>query len=227
MNDATRRRFLAVSCVGAVTGLAGCSSDGSETDTAPTSTDGETATETTVDGGEPPAEATRAPVTVSGRLVDTDGEAVTVGQAISLGEPEELVAVAPDAEGRFELALTGGYPYTFQYTQGAYDYPADGLPDLYTIGQDNPTADTDLGTIELPEAYAVDLSVETADGDDVTVDALVSVSHAANDASSGFELRHNPAELTGTVALEVTYDGAQTTEIVDITEPQSVTVTVA
>lgn len=231
----SRRRFLLATGVAGVGGLAGCSDDGETsggddgTDADETDADG-TATGTPAEGtegeqtGEPVSEGDS--VTVSGRLIGPEGDPVTVGEAISLGDPEGLLAVAPDENGAFSLELTSGSRYVLQYTQGADRYPTDGLADLYTIGQRTPTSDVDLGDVSLPTAYEVDVTIETADGEDVTDDASVSVSHTNDGTTSGFGLTNNPIELVGEITLRVRYDGTVTEESVTVTGAQSVTVTV-
>lgn len=122
--------------------------------------------------------------------------------------------------------MTAGETYSLQYTQGVDDYPDDDRPDLYTIEELSPRSDVDLGTIRLPAAHDVEVTVETGSGADVTDDAQVFVTHEQDGASSGFELIHDPIELTGRVAFEASYDGRSTTREIDISEARSVTITV-
>ena len=226
----TRRRFLLATGVAGVGGLAGCleSNDGTEPDGA--ETDPDEAEPTEPDPTETEETATSVaddePVTVSGRVADGTGTAVTVGEVISLGPPEGLVAVAPNDDGAFAIELTAGQEYDLQYTQGADGYPTDGLPDLYTIDRVDPDGDTDLGDIALPAAYDVDVTVETESGEDVTDDTSVFVSHVNGDVTTGFELLNNPIELAGQVRFDARYDGRSTDRTVTVTDATSVTLTV-
>lgn len=165
-------------------------------------------------------------VAVSGRLVDASGGAVTAGEVISLGDPEGLSSVAPNADGTFALDLTAGSEYLLQYTQGSDGYPDDGLPDLYTIGRVSPDGDVDLGELELPSAYDVAVTVETASGEDVTDDASIMANHRNDGEVSGFELLHNPVELAGSVSFRAEYSGKTSSREVTIAESQEVTLVV-
>lgn len=225
-----RRAFLATTASAGLACLAGCDGasntpDDSGATTPGTADESEATARRTADGAEGTPTAT-GPAIVSGQLVDASGEAVTTGEAISLGNPEGLVSVAPDSTGAFELEVTAGQTYSLQYTQGVDDYPDDDLPDLYTIDEISPRSDVDLGTIRLPMARDVEVTVETGSGDDVTDEAQVFVTHERDGATSGFELIHDPIELTGHVSFEASYDGRSTTREVDISEPRSVTMTV-
>lgn len=235
-----RRAVLRASVVASLATLAGCASteDGSDdevttderetaegeaTDTAPgdaSVTHTETATETTA---EPTATVEPDPVQVTGRLVDESGAPVTVGQAIALGEPEGLTAVAPDERGRFEMRLTAGTEYAFQYTQGVDGYPDDDLPDLFTIGDHRPTDDLDMGDIVIPRAYDVDVTVRDGAAE-VSEDANVRVIHVGADGDqTSFELRQDVIELTGEVRFRADYRGQSAGRRVTVTGPASVT----
>lgn len=192
-----------------------------------TATDGES--EPRDDSGDEDSEAgsgDSGSVTVSGRLVDASNGAVTTGEVISLGDPEGLTSVAPDGDGAFALDLTEGSGYLLQYTQGADGYPDDDLPDLYTIGRSAPDGDVDLGELELPTAYDVAVTVETASGEDVTDDASIMADHRNDGAASGFELLHNPVELAGSVSFRAEYAGKTSSQALTITESREVTLTV-
>lgn len=194
-----------------------------------TATDGESETDDDSGDGDGDSGADSGDggsATLSGRLVDASGGAVTTGEAISLGEPEGLNGVAPDADGSFALDLTAGNEYLLQYTQGADGYPDDGLPDLYTIGRISPDGETDLGELELPSAYDVAVTVETASGEDVTDDASIMANHRNDGEVSGFELLHNPVELAGSVSFRAEYSGKTSSREVTITESREVTLVV-
>ena len=234
----SRRQFLAATGVAGVGGLAGCSGGGNdegteesdpETDsqveeTEPesmggTDTPGETSTET-----ETPSEDES--VTVSGSLVGPSGSPVTSGDIDFLTVPEYPEIVSPEEDGTFSAELTSGLDYTVVFVREPYNYSVDGVPDLYAIDELSVTSDTDLGETTLPEAYEVDVTVETAEGEDLSGQVAVFISHT-NDAATGGTtiIDTDGLELTGEVTFEADYEGETREKIVTITEPQSVTLT--
>jgi len=240
----SRRQFLAVTGVTGVGGLAGCSGGGGEgteesgpetdsrvEETEPesmggTDTPGETPAEETPTEAETETASEGGPVTVSGSLVGPSGSPVTSGQIDLLSESERPEIASPEDDGTFSAELTSGVEYTMLFARDAFDYSVDGLPDVYVIDELSLTSDTDLGEVSLPEAYEVDVVVETADGEDLSGQVAVLVSHTNNGTTGGKGLTTNdPIELTGEVTFNADYEGETVEKTVTITEAQSVTLT--
>lgn len=152
-------------------------------------------------------------LTADGDPATDDGVFVFVEAGEGLGDSE---SVTTDESGSFAVALPDGETFDVgfyrQFPDGDSPFPDDGVPDVYALGQvDGPT---DLGTITLPEAYPVTVTVVGEDGDPVA-DAAVTVEHSADGATaalSGIETDDEgrldlPAEssldLVGDVTLQV------------------------
>ncbi|MDT3435584.1 PGF-pre-PGF domain-containing protein [Haloarcula sp. 1CSR25-25] len=164
-------------------------------------------------------------VTITGQLEDSSGDPVTTGEVIAIDSDGNGTPVKLDNSGSYSISVTAGEEYTLQYTQGIDSYPDDGIPDLYTIDKRSPSSDVDLGTIELPEAYNVDVTVETSSGTDVTDSAAIDVYHTNknNGVESGFELLPNPIELAGQSSFTAVYDDKVAQTAITVNQAESVT----
>ncbi|MBP1986560.1 hypothetical protein [Halolamina salifodinae] len=163
-------------------------------------------------------------VSVSGSLVRAGGEPVSVGRVVAIGGSTSGQAPVADvgSEGGFELEVAAGTEYTFQYTQAKAEYPDDAIPDIYTFGAFSPSSETDIGTVELPKAYHVTISVADASGDGVTDEADIHITPLNDGAGFPNKLPANPIELGGDVAVQASYENSTTRKTVSVTSERTV-----
>ena len=238
----TRRAYLAgLTAVGAPL-LAGCPSDAGSDGSGTTTADGDGGTTTgrssTASSPASPTSTTTAgasgsttastptpggPVRVAGKLVDGNGDPVTAGRIFAVGgEVGDLIDRGPNDQGQYGFELTANVEYAIQYG----DSPA-GLPDHFTVAVFRPTTDQSLGQTDLPRAYEVDVTVETADGTDVTDESRLRVWHTNDyDETSWVDVVDLPVELASEVELGANYEGSVVRRTLTVDSPTSVTLTV-
>lgn len=135
---------------------------------------------------------------VTGRILQPDGAPAAKDTLViyRVADKELVEWVTTDEDGYFSYSVDTDERYDIQYYQ-VYDTntdnnrfdpggprgPRDGVPDLFALVQ-HQGPDT-LGTLELPEAYPLDIRV--IDGDDNPIEnARVTVEHySADDADAG------------------------------------------
>ncbi|MFB6143272.1 MAG: hypothetical protein ABEJ30_08035 [Halorientalis sp.] len=105
--------------------------------------------------------------TVTGRLVDYRGRAVTHGSVFLSGENTGSAERELDDNGEFSLEVPSGSEYALVYTQ-FWDKRDDEVPDHHNLGLFTPDPDLSLGTRQLPKGYDVEITVENPEGEDVT-----------------------------------------------------------
>jgi len=135
---------------------------------------------------------------VTGRIRQPDGApAAQHTLVIYTVENSELVTmVTTDEEGAFSYEAPGAR-HDIQYYQmydtdtsnkrfdpGGPRGPRDGVPDVFALAQHEGTGS--LGTVELPEAYPLDVRVVDRDGDPIE-GALVTIEHYNDEADAGLE----------------------------------------
>jgi len=162
-------------------------------------------------------------VRVAGQLVDGSGAPVTDGRIFAVGgAADDLIDRGPNDQGQYGFELTAHVEYAIQYG----DSPA-GLPDHFTVAVFRPDADQSLGRTTLPRAYEVDVTVETADGTDVTDESRLRVWHTNDyDETSWVDVVDLPVELASEVELGANYEGSVGRRSLTVDSPTSVTLTV-
>jgi|GEM_PF-4534565 len=128
-----------------------------------------------------------------------------------------------DQSGKFSItapANTSNYDLVFeQYTaDGTEDFPRDGNPDLYAVGDvDTGASDVPLGSISLPAAHVLNVTVVNASGHPIP-DTTIHLRHitdnaeASNDAHTttngrlklnGSDVQQTGVEVTGTIEIDI------------------------
>ena len=240
----SRRAYLAgLTAVGAPL-LAGCpsdaGSDGAGTTTTTTGDDGGTSTgrPSTASSTAPPTSTTTAgspesttastptsgeSVRIAGELVDESGEPITAGRIYAVGGSDTgLLERGPNEDGQFGFELTVQARYAIQYGNSP-----EGLPDHFTVAVFRPEGSIYLGRTTIPEAYPVDVAVETADGTDVTGESRIRAWHTNADGDQSWvDVAELPVELADRVQVGANYEGTVVKRSLQVTSPTSVTLTV-
>ncbi|MGB9956581.1 dockerin type I domain-containing protein [Haloferax prahovense] len=191
-------------------------------------------------------------VNVTGQFVRPDGEPADNRTTVVLGDTNGtsgggFARTADD--GSFGVAVAENGTYNVKFRQERYDeqgtsFPRDAVPDVYAATSiDVGTAPNDVGTVGLPEAHLLNVSVVDAGGDPVE-NARVTVDHR-NNGSVGFvsgstlpngtmvlDATGRPGvELAGDLRLTVEappnatdLEGVETTETLTLTGDRTVTV---
>jgi len=241
----SRRAYLAgLTAVGAPL-LAGCPSDAGSDGAGTTTADGDggtstgrpstasstaapTSTTTAGSPGSPGSTTSSTPtpgnsVRIAGQLVDESGEPITSGRIYAVGGPEDgLLERGPNEDGQFGFELTVQAKYAIQYGNSP-----EGLPDHFTVAVFRPEGSIYLGRTTIPEAYPVDVAVETADGTDVTGDSRIRAWHTNPDGDQSWvDVAELPVELANRVQVGANYEGTVVKRSLQVTSPTSVTLTV-
>lgn len=191
-------------------------------------------------------------VDVTGQFVRADGEPAVNRTAVVLGDTNGtsgggFARTADD--GSFSVAVAENGTYSLKFRQERYaeegtSFPRDAVPDVYAATSINVgTAPHDAGTVALPEAHRLNVSVVDASGDPVE-NARVTVDHR-NNGSVGFvsgstlpngtmvlDATGRPGvELVGDLRLTVEappnatdLEGLETTETLSLDDDRTVTV---
>ncbi|MFC7082006.1 OmpL47-type beta-barrel domain-containing protein [Halorussus caseinilyticus] len=136
--------------------------------------------------------ALRKSVSVSGSITEADGDPAVDDFVFVPAEGVQGQAVTyTDAAGNFSAAVPEGTgTYDVQYYQGNFTdkdgtyMPRDGSPDLYSVAAVDATTPTDLGTVALPNASVLNVTVTNETGAAVE-NASVSVTHFDGEATTG------------------------------------------
>ncbi|QOS12860.1 uncharacterized protein HfgLR_13660 [Haloferax gibbonsii] len=191
-------------------------------------------------------------VNVTGRFVRPDGEPAVNRTAVVLGDTNGtsgggFARTADDGAFGVSVAENGTYNVKFRqerYAEEGTSFPRDGVPDVYAATSiDVGAAPHDVGTVALPEAHQLNVSVVDAGGDAVE-NARVTVDHR-NNGSVGFvsgstlpngtmvlDATGRPGvELVGDLRLTVEappnatdLEGIETTETLSLDDDRTVTV---
>lgn len=135
------------------------------------------------DGERPDSE-----VEITGTILEPDGSPAAENALLVYAEEDEgyLTSLNTDSEGRFSYRVRRGQRHDISYYQ-LYDAnpeteefdvrgtaaTEDGVPDLFAVTELRPTSGRDLGEIQLPEAFPLDVTVVDGAGDPVEGAAVV------------------------------------------------------
>ncbi|KTG27117.1 hypothetical protein AUR66_14910 [Haloferax profundi] len=189
---------------------------------------------------------------VTGTFIRPDSQPAVNRTAVVLGDTNGTTGgaiVRTDDAGNFTASVAQNGTYNVKFRQERYDtagksFPRDGVPDVYAVTQrDVGTSPEDVGTISLPTASLLNVSVVDSNGTSVE-NARVTIDHR-NDGSVAFVSGNTLAngtmildatgkpgvELSGDLRLTVeappnstTLEGAVTTETLTLTDDRNVTV---
>ncbi|MFP9191302.1 CARDB domain-containing protein [Natrialbaceae archaeon A-CW1-1] len=143
--------------------------------------------ESTADSGE---------ITVSGALELPSGEPATGGMVVVFTDDTNAEFGPVDDDGEFAVTLPEREEeYEIQYYHDSnFDFPRDGVVDIYAIDSVPGDDDKTLGTTQLPVGHLVEIIVVDEDGDPVA-DARVGHGHINEEANAS--AGHEFTPLTG------------------------------
>jgi hypothetical protein len=102
---------------------------------------------------------------------------------------ESITKAVIDDDGSFDYSIESGRPHSisYYYTEDSYTIvqPIDPKPDIYYLGELQPTESRDLGTFQLPRAYPVTVTVIDESENPVQA-AAVYVVHKSNRSGTGW-----------------------------------------
>lgn len=199
-----------------------------------------TEVQTTLDGNDSITIELEPTVNVTMQVEDADGTAVSGDRidAYSIDGTDGGGTTLTNESGYAALPVGENGEYNVGFVQVQADreyqpsYPADGVPDIYAIGQAN-NSSAEFGTVSLPEAH--NLTVNVVDTQGNPVDAQVYFNHQNNGADYGRSRQTDSngavgVEMVGNVDLYVTPDDATYRDEnanVNLTSDQTVEVVVS
>jgi hypothetical protein len=102
---------------------------------------------------------------------------------------ESITKAVIDDDGSFDYSIESGRPHSISYYYAEDSYtivqPIDPKPDIYHLGELQPTESRDLGTFQLPRAYPVTVTIIDESENPVQA-AAVYVIHKSNRSGTGW-----------------------------------------